>query len=300
MYVITGATGNTGKPLSHALLDAGKQVRIISRSPEKARELTDKGAELFQGDISDEKLVIRAFSGATAVYAMIPFNFTAKDYFAFQKSLADPIVSAVAKTRVKYVVTLSSVGADLEKDTGIVTGLHYLEQKLNSIKDLNVLHLRPTYFLENTLGMADMIKQMGIMGSPVKADLTLNMIATRDIATYAAKRLLALDFKGHNVQYLLGQHDLTYNQVAKVYGKAINKPDLRYVEISPDDFKKGWMQMGTSESLVDNMNIFIHSLNTGKVLAKAVRDKESTTPTSLEEFANTFAYVYKMKNEQAG
>jgi len=44
MYVISGATGNTGKVIASTLLEAGKKVRIIARNVEKAKELTDKGA----------------------------------------------------------------------------------------------------------------------------------------------------------------------------------------------------------------------------------------------------------------
>jgi uncharacterized protein YbjT (DUF2867 family) len=82
MYAITGATGNTGKPISLALLRAGKKVRIISRDPVKAKELTDKGAELFVGDVSNVEILKKAFTGATAVYAMVPINWQTKDYTA--------------------------------------------------------------------------------------------------------------------------------------------------------------------------------------------------------------------------
>lgn len=295
MYAITGATGNTGKPLALALLQAGKKVRIISRNAEKAKELTGKGAELFAGDTSSAELLAQAFAGATAVYAMIPNDWTALDYTKHQMKHADAIAVALQKNGVKYVVALSSVGAHLEKDSGVVLGLRYMEQKFDAIRGLHTLHLRPTYFMENTFGMIDVIKNMGIMGSPVKADLRMNMIATRDIAAYAAKRLGALDFSDHNIQYLLGQRDLTYNEVTKVYGAALGKPDLKYVEFAFEDFKKALMQMGASESLADNMNTFIKALNEGKVLAEAHRDAASTTPTSIEEFAKTFAGAYDMK-----
>ncbi|VAV84342.1 hypothetical protein MNBD_BACTEROID02-806, partial [hydrothermal vent metagenome] len=61
MYVITGATGNTGKVIATKLLEAGKKVRIIARNAEKAKELTDKGAELFQGSTNDVGLLKKAF-----------------------------------------------------------------------------------------------------------------------------------------------------------------------------------------------------------------------------------------------
>ena len=292
MYVITGATGNTGKPITLALLEAGKQVRIISRDPAKAKDLTDKGAELFVGETTDAELLKKAFDGATAVYAMIPIDWQTDDYTAHQVKHAEAIAEALEYCKVPYVVSLSSQGAHLESGSGVVLGLHKMEKRFDAIPGLNTLHLRPTYFMENTLGMIDLIKQAGIMGSPVRADLRFPVIATRDIAAYAAKRLLALDFSGHNLQDLLGARDVTYPEMAKVYGAAIGKPDLQYVEFPYDDFRKAMLeQMGSSESVADNMIEFIKAMNAGKVLEKAKRDAESTTPTSIEDFAQVFAQV---------
>ena len=294
MYVITGATGNTGKLITLSLLAAGKKVRAISRSEAKAKELKEAGAEVLIGDSSDPKFLLKAFEGASAVYAMIPPDWSAKDFYAYQQKMADAIVDAIEKSKVKNVVSLSSVGTHIEENSGVVFGLRYLEQKLNMIKGLNALHLRPTYFMENVFGQINVIKQNGIMGSPVKGDIPLSMIATKDIAAYAAKRLLALDFIGKSVQYLLGQRDVSYNQVAKVFGSAIGKPDLAYVEFPYEGLKQTLLGMGSSESLADSMNTFISYVNTGKVMEDAKRNAESTTPTSIEEFAHTFAYVYNM------
>lgn len=295
MYVITGATGNTGKIIASTLLEAGKKVRIISRNAEKAKELTDKGAELFLGDTSLFDMLKKAFSGATAVYAMIPLDWQTSNYTEHQLKHAKTIAEALRECKVKYVVTLSSQGAHLESGSGVVLGLHKMEAIFNDIEGLNTLHLRPSYFLENTLGMIGLIKQAGIMGSPIKSDLSIPVIATKDIADYAAKRLLALDFSGHNVQNLLGNRDVTYPEIAKVYGKALGKNDLKYVEFSPDDFKNSLIQqMGVSENVADNLNEFINALNEGKVMAQAKRDAESTTPTTIEAFADTFKQVYNM------
>ena len=105
MYVITGATGNTGKPIALSLLKAGKKVRIISRNAEKAKELTDQGAELFMGDTSDAELLKKAFNGATAVYAMIPLAWQAENYTDHQVPHAKAIAEALEFCKVKYVVS---------------------------------------------------------------------------------------------------------------------------------------------------------------------------------------------------
>lgn len=293
MYVISGATGNTGKPLAMALLDAGKKVRIISRSPEKAKELTIKGAELYTGSTNDREFLTKALHGAEAVYVMIPLDWQAADYTAHQVAHAEAFAHAIEKNKVPYAVTLSSIGAHLGSGSGVVLGLHHMEVMLNHIQGLNVLHLRPTYFMENTLGQAALVKAAGIMGSPVRGDMKMPMIATKDIAAYASGRLLKLDFSGHSVQYLLGSRDVNYHEVAAVYGKAIGKPGLPYVEFSYEDFKNSMMtQMGVSENVADNMNEFIKAANEGRVVEDTKRDAGSTTPTTIEEFAGVFAHVY--------
>ena len=131
------------------------------------------------------------------------------------------------------------------------------------------------------------------MGSPLKANLPMDVIATRDIAQYAIKRLLALDFKDKSHQDLLGTRTVSYAEMTKVYGAAIGKKDLQYVEFSFDDFKKALIEnMGTSENVADNFNAFIKAANDGKVMI-AKRTTESTTPTAIEDFAHTFAFIYQ-------
>jgi uncharacterized protein YbjT (DUF2867 family) len=293
MYVITGATGNTGKIIASALLDAGKQVRIIARDAGKAKDLTDKGAELFQGSTDDVELLKKAFDGAKSVYAIIPMNMQAADYTAFQMEHVNAIADAMEACGVKNVVALSSQGAHLNSGTGIILGLHNMEQVFNKIEGLNTLNLRPCYFMENTLGMIGMIKATGIMGSPIDADLSFPVIATNDIANYAAKRLLALDFEGNNHQDLLGARNVTYPEMTKVFGAAIGKPDLNYVQFPYADFKGAFMGMGASESVADKMNEFLVKVNAGEIFV-AERNGENTTPTTIEEFSHTFSFVYNL------
>ncbi len=293
MYVITGATGNTGKVIASTLLEAGKKVRIIARDTEKAKDLIEKGAELFQGSTNDVELLKKAFAGARAVYVVIPMNMQAVDYTAFQREHVNAIAEAMETCNVKNVVALSSQGAHLSGNSGIILGLHNMEERFNGIEGLNTLNLRPAYFMENTLSMIGMIKETGIMGSPIKADLSFPVIATKDIADYAAKRLLALDFAGNNHQDLLGAGNVTYAEIAKVYGTAIGKPDLQYVQFPYADFKVAFMGMGASEGVADKMNEFLVRLNAGEIFVSE-RNEENTTPTDIKEFSHIFSYVFNL------
>lgn len=292
MYIITGANGNTGRPITLGLLAAGRKVRAVVRNAEKAKELAERGAEVAVGDLRDAAFLRTAFSGGTAVYAMVPPEYPAPDFTAYQRSVVDAIAGALPGSGVTHVVSLSSVGAHLDAGAGVVAGLRHLEQALNRIPGLHVLHLRPTYFMENLFAQVGVIRHMGAMGSPVKGDLTMNMIATKDIAAYALRRLQALDFTGSGVQFLLGQRDMTYRDVAAVIGPAIGKPGLPYVEVPGEEFRKALLGMGASASMAENLLVFTDSLNAGRVLEGAHRLPESTTPTSIEEFAHAFAAVF--------
>lgn len=292
-YVITGGTGKTGESLGLKLLASGHKVRIICRDAEKAEELKRKGAEIFIGDNLDEDFLKGVFSGADAAYVLLPIDLQAEDYTATQVAHATAFRDAIISQGVKYVVTLSSVGAHQDKGTGVVLGLHKMEELFNAVPDLNVRHLRATYFMENTLNQIHSIKTNGFMAGPENGNATFAIIAAQDIAAAAYENLIALDFEGKSVAYILGQRDLSYNEIAAVYGQALGIPDLKYVQIGEKDFMSAMIQMGVSPSAAGKLYEFTSLINEGKVPSFYTRSKENTTPTSIEEFAGVFKSIYQ-------
>jgi uncharacterized protein YbjT (DUF2867 family) len=293
MYVITGATGHTGRPIVEKLLAQGKQVRAIARSAEHLKPLAAKGAEPFVGSLEDSDAMARAFSGAEAVYTMIPPNLTAPDARAFQNRVGETLATAIAKARVPYIVNLSSMGAHLSEKVGPIAGLHDVEQRLNRLEGTNILHLRPTYFMENLLMNVQMIKTMGINGTPIKADVGMPMIATRDIAAEAAERLLRLDFKGKSVNELFGPRELTMTEATAILGRAIGKPSLPYVQFPYEDAEKAMTGMGLSPDVARSYIEMYRAFNDGIIKPVEPRSAKNTTPTSFEAFAAEFAAIYK-------
>lgn len=284
MYVVTGATGNTGVVVARTLLSKKQSVRVIGRSAERLKDLVSLGAEAFVCDLSDQAALTKAFTGAHAVYAMIPPHPTAQDYRADQHQSADSLAAAIEKAGVRHVVVLSSFGADKPSGTGPVAGLHQFEERLNKIADANVLHLRAGYFMENTLAQIGIIKQMNTCAGPLRSDLKLPMIATRDIGAAAADELLKLDFRGHQVRELLGQRDITMSEVASIIGAHIEKPDLGYFQAPNNQIRVAMISMGMSANFVDLILEMSGALNSGHMSALEPRNARNTTPTSYESF----------------
>lgn len=295
MFVVMGASGNTGHVVASNLLTRGQKVRLIGRNSAHLQPLTSKGAETFIADVSDASALAKAFQGADSAYVMIPPNLSSKDPLGYSNRVGDAIAAAIKNAGTKNVVVLSSVGAEQPRGTGPVVGLHILEEKLNQISSANILFLRAAYFMENTLPQANAIRQMGSVAGPLRPDLKIPMVATRDIGTAAADVLLHPTIHGKQTRELLGQRDLSYNDVASILSKAIGKSDLKYVHLSDDQFRGALTQMGGMSEPVANLLVeMTQAINSGKMHPLETRTQQNTTPTNYETFAvEVFAPVYE-------
>jgi uncharacterized protein YbjT (DUF2867 family) len=290
-----GASGNTGHIVANNLLTRGQKVRAIGRNSAHLQPLTSKGAEPFIADVSDASALLKAFHGADAAYVMIPPNLTSKDPLGYSNRVSDAVAGAIKNAGTKNVVVLSSMGAELPSGTGPVVSLHNLEEKLNQISGVNILFLRAAYFMENTLPQANAIRQMNSVAGPLRGDLKIPMIATRDIGTAAADVLLHPTMRGKQTHELLGHGDVSYNEVASILGKAIGKTDLKYVHVSGDQFRGALVQMGGMSEPVANLLVeMTQALNAGKMHPLESRTPQNTTPTNYETFAvEVFAPAYQ-------
>ena len=194
---------------------------------------------------------------------------------------------------MRYGVALSSVGADLSEETGVIAGLHAQEERLKRLAGVNVQLLRPVSFFENFHETLGLIKHEGINGDSVTADLHIPMVATRDIADAAAKALKARDWKGVVVRELLGPRDLSYSEATRILRERIGKADLQYVQFSYADEAKALVQAGMSESFANLYVEMTRAFNEGKVKPRDGRTDENTTPTPFEDFADELARAYE-------
>ena len=296
MYVVIGATGNTGSVVAERLLATGEKVRVVGRDQRRLERFRQRGAEPFIGDAADAGTMARAFAGAEAAYLMIPPNMTSPNVLGHAQRVTDALAAGLEKNGVKHAVALSSIGADKRDKTGPVVGLHNLERKLEAVAGLNVLFLRAGYFMENTLAQVGVIAALGHMAGPLRPDLPVAMIATRDIGVYAAEALARRGFQGKQHRELQGARDVSYADLAKVVGAAIGKPDLKYQQAPPAQLKPALTQMGMSPNMADLLLEMSESLNSGHMRALEPRSAQNTTPTAMETFvAEVFVPAYRAK-----
>ena len=284
MIVVTGATGRTGRRVAEILLAKREKVRAIGRDAKKLAPLVEQGAEPFVGKLDDVPWVATAFSGAAAVYLVLPEDMSQPDLRAHQEHISNGYAAAITTAHVPFVVNLSSIGAQHARGTGPMVGLHNHEQKLNRIEGLNVLHIRAAYFMENLFRNMVPLRATGALSGGMPGDVPIPWIATQDIAAYAASRLAARDLSGSTTRELQGQRDISMNEAAAVVGKAIGKPDTAYVQVPGPMLEAELLRMGLSKRNAELILEMWAGANAGLIAPEETRSAANSTPTTLESF----------------
>ena len=292
-YVITGSLGNISKPLTQTLVAAGHDVTVISSQDNKKSEIEALGAKAAIGSIQDAAFLTKTFTGSDGIYTMVPPTFAAADWKAYIGDTGKIYAQAIKASGVKNVVNLSSIGAHMAEGCGPVSGIHREEKALNELSDVNIKHLRPGNFYTNLFSNIGMIKHAGIIGGNYGANTSIVFAHPRDIAEVAAEELQGLSFKGHSIRYVVSD-ERTTNDVAKVLGTAIGKPELPWIDFKDEDSLGGMIGAGLPEEVAKNYVEMGKAVREGKMFEDYYAHKSSVkiSKTKLEDFAKEFAAAY--------
>ncbi len=221
MFVVIGATGNTGSAVVDTLLNRKQSVRIVVRSADKGAAWKTKGADVAVASLDDVSALTKAFEGAKGVYLLVPPNYGATAWLADQQTRMDRAAEAVKKSGVSHVVYLSSVGGQLPNGTGPIRAVHYGEGKLvGAVKHLTIL--RPASFMENWAPALGMAKGQGILPTFVAPNVKIHTISTRDIGRIGAEHLLS-GGQGRTVVELAGPEEYSADQAAEALSTILGK-----------------------------------------------------------------------------
>ena len=294
MHVIVGATGKTGRRLCANLLAAGESVRALGRDRARLDALARSGADCAVADVTDLEALRDAFSGASVVYLMAPTGPRIEQIFELHERIGATLAQAVKTARVSHAVLMSACGVHRETNSAI-PGMRAIESRLRAVPRLNLALLRPGFFMENFYAWFDQIREENSISSPIGPDTPIPMIATRDIADFAARLMLERDFDGATPFELLGPRDHTMAEATAALGASIDRPNLEYRPCDTDS---------TARMLGDRFgyapargrylaNIFA-AFERGLLAPERSRDASSQTPTTIEAFAaEVFAPAYR-------
>lgn len=291
-YVITGSLGHIGKPLATRLSQEGHAVTVISSNAARKQEIEAIGATAAIGTVENTGFLTETFRGADAVFTMVPPNYGGSDWKAWIAGIGKNYVTAITSAGVKQVVNLSSIGAHMIEHCGPVSGLSQVELAMDAMAGVNVRHLRAGYFYTNFLNAIGQIKHRGIITGNYMADLKMVLVHPADIADIAAKALADESYLGRGFSYIASD-EKTPSEIVSMIGKAIDKPQLRWVERTDTEEFDELVYIGLPEETARNYTEMGAAMRSGEMNADYFRSRPVMAGwRTFESFMPDFTAAY--------
>ena len=291
--IITGSLGHISKPLTRELIEKGHSVTVISSSAERQSEIEALGANAAIGSLEDADFLTETFTGADAVYTMIPPgnyfdpNF---DLFEHYRKIGGNYAGAIKKSGVKRVVNLSTIGGHLDKNNGILLGAHDVEEILNKLPDVNLTHLRPVYFYYNLLAYENSIKEQGMIFSSYGKD-KFPLVSPKDIAAAISEEIVKTKSE-NKIRYVVSD-EKNGDEIAEELGKAVGKSDLKWVIVSDGQVLDALKSIGMQPKIAEGLVEMYSSMNSGLLMEDYERHKPEFGKVKIADYAEEFAEVFK-------
>ena len=280
---VVGATGRVGAKLTRTLLRSGHQVRALSRGGPALDALVELGAEPFLGSFDTGAGDLdQFFQGADAAFLMVKTDWN--NIEGHYPAVAQRFVNALEKSPVKLAVSLTAMGSDVKGTTGHFESFYRLNEKLNELGNIDLVHLRAAWFMENVAAWTGPVAKYGRIAWFCKPDLKMPWVATDDIAWLAAKELTNPTGR-HRVYREVGSEDVSMNELAAIIGKEIGRPvEYRYIETTRKDVEAEFLaRFGTLAKWQDDTQS-ADALNNGIVRFDGEHEDRPKLPTTMEAF----------------
>ncbi|HEX8390973.1 MAG TPA: NmrA family NAD(P)-binding protein [Longimicrobium sp.] len=279
--VITTPTGQIGGQVASTLIAAGADVRLLARDAARLPDALRGAAEVREGSLQDAAFLRDALTGASALFLLIPPDLSAADWAASQLGIGRAAADAVRANGIQRVVLVSSQGADRD-DLFAISHVGQVERMLQAVAP-NVVSLRAGFFFENFLSAVPTIAGHGAIYMRLAPEARTAMVATRDIAATAARYLQETTWTGHHAVGVDGPADLSFAEAAAAIGRALGS-DVRYVQATREQTIGALLGAGASEHVATEYTAMFEAMEASG-FARLPRTAESTTPTTLEQWA---------------
>jgi uncharacterized protein YbjT (DUF2867 family) len=218
MFVVTGITGKVGAAVARSLLAADQPVRAVVRDRRGAAPWAQLGCDIAVADLSDTESLTAAFTGAAAVFAMVPPVYDPGPGFPEATGFINALCTALARAKPAKVVALSTVGADAAQPN-LLNVLGRMESALGRLL-MPVAFLRAAWFMENAAWDIDAAKSGLIQSFLQPLDRAVPMVSSEDVGR-AAAALLQERWEGKRVVELEGPQRVSPNALAAAFAKAL-------------------------------------------------------------------------------
>lgn len=296
--VLTGSLGHISRPLAEELLQQGHDVTVISSNPERRKAIETLGAKAAIGQLRDVDFLAATFAGADAVYCMTPMPHLFDpnvDVVAHYTGFAPVYLQAVRQSGVLRVVHLSSVGAHTNQGSGMLRYAYEIENVLQQLSDdVSVTFMRPVGFYTNLFAFIPEIKEQGFITSNYGGAGRRPWVSPVDIAMAVAEELTEAQPEARKIRYVASD-ELSCDEVARLLGTAVGKPDLEWRVIADELMLDGLQAAGMHPNTARDFVAMNAGMHNGKIYEDYYKNEPALGKVKMTDFAKEFAKAYHQK-----
>lgn len=294
--VVTGSLGNISKPLVIELLQKGHEVTVISSKTERKKSIEDLGAKAAIGSMSDVDFLSTVFKGADVAYLMeaLPegsFFDHSLDVVASVTHIGRCYKEAIELSGIKNIIHLSSIGGHAETGVGMLKMHYNVESILKQLpSDVSIKFMRPVGFYYNMFAFMHSIKSQHAIIQNYGGDEKEPWVSPLDIARVIAEET-ETPFDGRTIRYIASD-ELSPNEVAKILGAAVGRPDLSWLAISDEQFVNGMVAAGMNPHTAKGIADMNAGRRTGVMYEDYYKNRPILGRVKLTDFAKDFVSLF--------
>ena len=287
-FLVTGSTGNVGSQVVKQLSSLNGNIRAAVQLKNRAGELKNTRARIVEMDFNRPETIRMAFEGVQKLFLLTPF-------VPNMVEISTNLVDEAKNAKVKHIVKLSVMGADLEADVGAMR-LHLQAEKIIEKSGIPYTFLRPNEFMQNFLNFhSPSIKSNNAFYSP-REDAKVSFVDVRDIAAIAVEVLTNNDNGKHNNKtYLItGPEALSYYQAGEILSNETHKK-ISYVNVSDEEARGAMKETGMNDWLINTISELSDYFRKGYAsqVSSAIEEITGKKPTPFARFAKDNAEAFR-------
>ncbi len=274
MILVTGATGTSGSEIVKALLSRAERPRVLVRDPEKAAKMLGDDIEIARGDFEDPASLEAAMEDVDRALLLVNSN-------PKQVELEKTFIDVAKRVGVARIVKFSVIQASPNAGYLFARMHGEIEEHLKK-SGLAWTMLRPTFFMQNLLGMADMIKAGAIYQPAGEGQAAY--VDVRDIAAVAAAALMDSGHEGKSYD-ITGPQLFSMSEIAATLTKVLGR-EIKFVDVPKEAARDAMIKAGLNDWYADAINDLTAHMKAGKMMevSNTVKDLAKKQPITLEQF----------------
>jgi len=284
MILVIGAADPVGSKVMRALAVNGLRVRALAHNPHMVKGMENTNIEIVEGDLREPETLGQALEGVEKVFLS-----TRAD--PQQVELQKEVIDAAKSAEVSHIVRLSAFHCHLGSPVPFLRWHAEAEMELEA-SGIPFTHLRPNYFMQNTLAFRSSITHERAIHAPMGNGKT-SMVDIWDVVSIA---VAVLTKEGHSFKAydITGPEALSFSDVAKYLSKVIRKKVV-YVDVPLQHARKGMLDAGMPQWRVEGLTKLYELLGAGyaSTVTNAVGHVTQNEPRTFRQFARVYAQEFK-------